>query len=512
MRMTSEASTGVQQLADADGHLIEPGDLWVERLPEDLRPLAPHFYRDPDGTFHSRIYGIEVGSLEVMHGGIRARDMLENMGLASAMGVPLERVFTGPAAERHTILDAPHWAMDGRARLDFNLTHGVSRAVLYPTFMLAGGTLLPNLAPAVCQVYNDWVFHDYCGASRGRLIPVATLPLTDVDAAIAEVRRTAEMGFPAVFIRTNPVHGRRYSDRAFEPLWQAIVDTNVKLGLHPLPMWDQDGASRGYRLPDIMAASCLGFPLDMIHTLYEMMAGGVFDRFPTMQTMILEAGVGWLPSFFERFEEHRERFGSLKAPEWKTPPMEIFLRQMMITVEACEEVDLKIALEFLPADHVALWAAAAEDQGTYGDVDGVTGPWLRPGFHGFLWSTLRNWCTVAGCLWPADLPESLWRLYGFLADSGRLHPDSDPLPELRKVLVCSGGLGLDGLPNPGRSPIPCECYRDYTGPRHGAAGPPPGDPPGPHDPPVASSPSSGSSPSSATRFSPTSVFPGPSAA
>ena len=186
----------------------------------------------------------------------------------------------------------------------------------------------------------------------------------------AEVRRTAEMGFPAVFIRTNPVHGRRYSDRAFEPLWQAIVDTDVKLGLHPLPMWDQDGASRGYRLPDIMAASCLGFPLDMIHTLYEMMAGGVFDRFPTMQTMILEAGVGWLPSFFERFEEHRERFGSLKAPEWKTPPMEIFLRQMMITVEACEEVDLKIALEFLPADHVALASDWPHYDGTPALVSG----------------------------------------------------------------------------------------------------------------------------------------------
>ena len=34
--------------------------------------------------------------------------------------------------------------------------------------------------------------------------------------------------------------------------------------------------------------------------------------------------------------------------------MEIFERQMMVTVEACEETDLKIALEFLPADHVAL--------------------------------------------------------------------------------------------------------------------------------------------------------------
>ena len=351
--MEPAANGSIVHVADADGHVIEPGDLWVERLPADLRPLAPHFYRDEEGVFHSRIYGIEVASLPTLHG-INPRDMLDNMGLSCAMGLSLERVFTGAERERHTILDAPRWAIDGRARLDFNTRHGVTRAVLFPTFMLSGGTLLPHVAPAVCRVYNDWIFDDYCGGSGGRLIPVATLPLTDIEAAVAEVRRVAERGFPAVFIRTNPVQGRRYSERCFDPVWQAIVDTGLKLGLHPLPMWDQAGASRGYRLPDIMAASCLGFPMDMIHTLYDMMSGGVFDRFPTLRTMILEAGVGWLPSFFERFEEHRRQFGRLKTPEWKTPPMEIFERQMMITVEACEEVDLKIALEFLPADHVAL--------------------------------------------------------------------------------------------------------------------------------------------------------------
>jgi predicted TIM-barrel fold metal-dependent hydrolase len=345
--------TDVTTVADADGHIIEPGDLWVTRLPEELRPLAPHYFRDEAGVFHQRIYGIEVASLDSLYG-IRPKDMLENMGLSCAMGLPLERVFTGPEGGRHTILDAPRWSTDGSARLDFNTRHGVSHAVLYPTFMLAGGTLLPNIAPAVCQVYNDWILDDYCAGSRGRLIPVATLPLSDVGAAVRETHRVAERGFPAVFIRTNPVQGIRYSDRAFDPLWQAIVDTGVKLGLHPLPMWDQDGTSRGYRLTDIMAASCLGFPMDMIYTLYDMMSGGVFDRFPTMPTMILEAGVGWIPSFFERFEEHREQFGSLKTPEWKTPPMEIFERQMMVTVEACEETDLRIALEFLPADHVAL--------------------------------------------------------------------------------------------------------------------------------------------------------------
>jgi predicted TIM-barrel fold metal-dependent hydrolase len=347
-------TTAVTELADADGHIIEPGDLWVKRLPKDLRPLAPHYFRDADGVFHSEIYGIDIARLPIMHGGISTKDMLENMGLSCAMGLPLERVFTESDHSRHTILDAPRWAIDGSERLAFNLRHGVARAVLFPTYMLAGGTLLPHIAPAVCQVYNDWLVDEYCAGSGGRLVPVAALPMTDVQAAVAEVYRVASRGVPAVFIRTNPVADIKYSDRSFDPVWQAIEDTGLKLGLHPLPMWDQMGTSRGYRLSDIMAASCLGFPMDMMFTLYDMISGAVFDRFPTLPTMILEAGVGWLPSFFERLEEHQKAFGRLKAPEWKTPPMEIFLRQMMVTVEACEEIDLRIALEFLPADHVAL--------------------------------------------------------------------------------------------------------------------------------------------------------------
>jgi predicted TIM-barrel fold metal-dependent hydrolase len=342
------------ELGDADGHIIEPGDLWVERLPRDLRDMAPRWYRDDQGVFHQHIYGLDVGALETMHGGMRTRDMLQNMGLAAAMGQDLARVFCDDDRERYTMLDAPEWTRDGRKRLEFNLAHGVGRAVLFPTFMLAGGTFLPHLAPAACQVYNDWIFDDYCAGSGGRLIPVAAIPIIDVEAAVAEARRSAEKGFRAVFIRTNPVFGKKYSEREYDPFWRTVQDLGLKLGLHPLPVWDQEGTSRGFRLPDIMAASALGFPLDMMHTLYDMMAGGVFDRFPRMQTMILEAGCGWIPSMFERWEEHLEMFGRVKAPEWKSKPMEIFLRQMMVTVEACEAVDIRIALQYLPASHVAL--------------------------------------------------------------------------------------------------------------------------------------------------------------
>jgi len=360
----------VTELGDADGHIIEPGDLWAERMTEDVRELGPRWFRDADGVFHQHIYGLDINALESIHGGMPTKDMLQNMGLAAAMGQDLERVFTEDERRRFTMLDAPEWTRDGAKRLAFNVEHGIGRAVLFPTFMLAGGTLQPRVAVEACRVYNDWILRDYCGGSRGRLIPVAALPVVDVEAAVAEARRCAEIGFQAVFVRTNAVLGKKYSDRSYDPLWRIVQDTGLKLGLHPLPVWDQDGTARGFKLRDIMAASALGFPLDMMHTLYDMMSGGVFDRFPALQTMILEAGCGWIPSTFERWEEHMEMFGRVKAPEWKTKPMEIFLRQMMVTVEACEAIDIKIALDFLPADHVALASDWPHYDGTPDLLDG----------------------------------------------------------------------------------------------------------------------------------------------
>ena len=360
----------VTELGDADGHIIEPGNLWAERMPKDLRDMAPRWFRDEQGVFHQEIYGLDISTLEVMQGGMRPRDMLQNMGLAAAMGQDLGRVFSEDETDRYTMLDAPDWTRDGKKRLEFNLAHGVGRAVLFPTFMLAGGTFQPHVSAAACAVYNDWLQDEYCAGSGGRLIPVAALPIIDVEASVAEVKRCAERGYQAVFIRTNSVHGTKYSEPKFDAVWQAITDTGLKLGLHPLPVWDQDGTSRGFKLRDIMAASALGFPLDMMHTLYDMMAGGVFDRFPRMPTMILEAGCGWIPSMFERWEEHMKMFGKVKAPDWKSKPMDIFLRQMMVTVEACEEIDINIALQYLPATHLALASDWPHYDGTPDLIDG----------------------------------------------------------------------------------------------------------------------------------------------
>ena len=88
----------------------------------------------------------------------------------------------------------------------------------------------------------------------------------------------------------------------------------------------------------------------------------------------------------------------------------------------------------LPADHLALWAAAVETLDGVSHIDGMTGPWRASVLPDFF-EKLAEWCAAAGCALPGTMGESLWHLFGFLAATGRLHPASDPLTELRAAVV-----------------------------------------------------------------------------
>ena len=187
----------ITELADADGHVIEPGDLWVERLPEGP---ARRWRRASTATTRASSTSASTASTSRPSTSCTAASGRATCCRTWASPAPwaCRSSASSPTdeRERYTILDAPALG-DGRARAARvqHRAQGVSRAVLFPTFMLAGGTFLPHIAPAVCQVYNDWILDDYCAGSGGRLIPVAALPTIDVDAAVAEVRRVAELGF-----------------------------------------------------------------------------------------------------------------------------------------------------------------------------------------------------------------------------------------------------------------------------------------------------------------------------
>jgi hypothetical protein len=129
------------------------------------------------------------------------------------------------------------------------------------------------------------------------------------------------------------------------------------------------------------------------------------------------------------------------ADDWGAGPFPVPLHEAVAPVRRRHRTLIVAAGQWalargvaLPADHVALWAATAEQLGCLDKVGRTASPWRASLIPKFV-ETLAAWCTIAGCSPPADLAESLWHLYGFLAATGRLNPDSDSLHELRAALV-----------------------------------------------------------------------------
>jgi hypothetical protein len=122
-------------------------------------------------------------------------------------------------------------------------------------------------------------------------------------------------------------------------------------------------------------------------------------------------------------------------------------------------------------DHFAL-ICVATDAG-FGDRVSPT-RWTRTAFEPSLavYHVLRcdipNWCSLHRCLWPLEVVEAQgnpvgWEWFDFLAGTGRLDPASDPPAELRKPLLCYGGLDERGRlrTDDGPAPVECECHLPY---------------------------------------------------
>ena len=116
-------------------------------------------------------------------------------------------------------------------------------------------------------------------------------------------------------------------------------------------------------------------------------------------------------------------------------------------------------------DLFALLCGGSVGFGELDDPRSDTAPlvWTRTGVRALLWGRMPNFATFQQTTCPLEATPAVWAWLDFLDSTGRLDPRSDPLCELRKPLICYGGLGFDGRPRPldDPSPIPCECYLPY---------------------------------------------------
>ena len=122
---------------------------------------------------------------------------------------------------------------------------GIDISVMYPGLGLKlGGIEDPELAVWSCRVYNDWVA-EWCAAAPERLKGTGALPLQDPAAAADETRRIKDLGLVGTFVRPNAYNGVPFHEKLYTPVWEALEETGLTLGLHITGLADMPGAARG---------------------------------------------------------------------------------------------------------------------------------------------------------------------------------------------------------------------------------------------------------------------------
>ena len=357
-------------IIDGDGHLMEPPDLWSSRMDAaKWGDWIPHWSDDDQALY--------IG------GGARIGGPGMNEQVAAINGVTVEELFESYARTSSSVDQAG--GHDPHARIKAMDGDGFDAAVVYPTKALQFGPCDPieaihnvDFVNDCLRAYNDWA-SEYCKAYPDRLFGIATVPMQDVDLAVAEAERAInKLGLRGIAIRPSAYQfsgsgdDLPFSNHVYDPFWAACQDLDVAVGLHPIAHVDTPGACRKFGLLRDHASlnmtnsavdndhggsalgQAIGNPVDMIVSMGRLIMGGVCERFPRLRFIFLEAGGGWCATQIERMDEQIEAF-PLEGRRLSMMPSEYFSRQCYISFDP-GEWNLAPSAEFIGTDRV-IWAS-----------------------------------------------------------------------------------------------------------------------------------------------------------
>jgi aminocarboxymuconate-semialdehyde decarboxylase len=178
--------------------------------------------------------------------------------------------------------------MDVDVRLAAMDAAGIDLQVLSPNPITYFDTLPAADATAFARRHND-ALAELVGKHPGRLLATAQLPVQDVAASVAEARRAVrDLGMAGVYIDTDPA-GRTLDDPALDPLYEAVVDLDVPLFVHPSPL-GADGPADDPRLRRFDLDLMLGFAYDETLAVAALVFGGVLERHPGLDVCLSHGG------------------------------------------------------------------------------------------------------------------------------------------------------------------------------------------------------------------------------
>jgi predicted TIM-barrel fold metal-dependent hydrolase len=321
-------------IIDADGHLFEPRNTWVDYCDPKDREVALRIEDDELGYAWLTVRGQSIGKRAYVSYPTAGGDF-------SGLGVAIRRYREGLSNQETPYDEMPRPYWDPAARRDILDKWGVDEAVLFPQsgfqweWPLASD---PYALRVNMEAWNRYII-EVAQEGKGRLHPVGHVHL---EADPRWLRKQLELlsanGIRLAMCYPSLVEGRRLSHPSLDPMWQAFVDYGVAPAWHVTSQMatiftDYDAWGDN---DDGMVRVVTGLHLRMAAelALTDMAANGVFERFPELRIVTAELGADWFSTLCRRLDSWITIHAQLNAkplnPDLKMTPSEYLLRAVTL--------------------------------------------------------------------------------------------------------------------------------------------------------------------------------------
>lgn len=200
----------------------------------------------------------------------------------------------------------------------------------------------PERAVRLARLVND-AFAKIVRERAPRFSALATLPLCDPAASVAELRRAmTDLALPGAMLFSN-VNGASLADGRFEPLYEEADRLGAVLHIHPT---DPVGVEA---MTDYWLMPLVGFLFDTTLAAAKLVFAGVPERYPRIKWVLSHLG-GAIPYLAERLDRGWSAFPECRANTSYQPSE--YLRRFYFDTVNFDANAIRLAVDFAGASQI----------------------------------------------------------------------------------------------------------------------------------------------------------------
>lgn len=304
-------------LFSADSHVVEPPNLWLDRLPSKFQDQAPRIESRDDGDYFI-VPNTGMSPKPMGTEGAMINKKVDGSGIESPKG--------------YRFSDQRPGSYDPKERLKDQDSQGIVGEIVYPGWLIVHSIPDFDLKAACVCAYNDWLFDEFCAYAPDRLLGAGVIPVGHgpIEPAIEEARRSVERGAHTLML-PQAVPGMSWGDGHFEPMWAALEELGVPVNFHQAA--GQVAVFEDKMAPGAFWTTAIGNKISLGWVFMQLVFGGVPERHPNLRFVLVEGGIGWIAFQLNLMDHLYGDHHQWIDPPLSVKPSEYFWRQFWATFE-----------------------------------------------------------------------------------------------------------------------------------------------------------------------------------